>query len=576
MQLIVLLHVLLVMSSVQNTDIFSSVPIIKAYPADNCYFLGILNVIVGHSLEHCATQCIMWKKCAGISYNRQMAACSLIGDNFNEDSATVEDTACINLDTTELLHFSLLTVGACAGRPCSDKDECKLKHTGGEYFECIPKECPESLDAMNVTISYGDRLVGSTNNLKCREGYTMFGNSRVTCATDGQWTISDFQCHKNCQMPSLPNAYPVSFNPRLAYNTTIEFMCNDKFTLVGKPTIACLNNGVWSNSEFSCYPNCETPSIQNTYVLMDESTFAFNTSAILKCDDGYTASGELTVTCLKNSEWSLPESACYPNCGMPNVPNAHPVTANMTKTFNTSVIFSCDYAYSALGNVTVTCLSTGEWSKPVFECHPNCQTPNVENADVVTLDPSLAYNTIATIKCDNGFYSNSSRNTFTIRCEANGEWSQTESCFEYCPDPPTVSNAVVQGPTKPYKMDMSVEYICNGGYYAVSPDDSTIHCLKDGTWTNTDFSCNKYCASLPVITDANRVATPNAPYTTASSARYQCKTLYHHFGTFAAVAEYHCNGNGDWKGNLKCCPALYEWSDERGRCCMIVIGGLVC
>ena len=123
---------------------------------------------------------------------------------------------------------------------------------------------------------------------------------------------------------------------------------------------------------------------------------------------------------------------------------------------------------------------------------------------------------------------------------------------------------------------MSVECIRNVGIYAVSPDDAAIHYLKDGTWTNTDFSCNKYCASLPVITDANRVATPNTPYTTASSARYQCKPLYHHFGTFDAVAEYHCNGNGEWIGNLKCCPALYEWSDERGRCCMIVIDGLVC
>ena len=123
---------------------------------------------------------------------------------------------------------------------------------------------------------------------------------------------------------------------------------------------------------------------------------------------------------------------------------------------------------------------------------------------------------------------------------------------------------------------MSVEYICNDGYYARSPHDSTIQCLKDGTWTNTDFSCNKHCASHPVITAANRVATPNAPYTTASSARYQCKPLYHYFGVFDAVAEYHCNENGDWIGNLKCCLALYEWSDEDGRYCMIVIDSLVC
>ena len=55
MQLIAF-SILLVIPSFQNSEIFSSVPVIKAYPADNCYFLGILNVIVGHSLEHCATR----------------------------------------------------------------------------------------------------------------------------------------------------------------------------------------------------------------------------------------------------------------------------------------------------------------------------------------------------------------------------------------------------------------------------------------------------------------------------------------------------------------------------------------
>ena len=93
--------------------------------------------------------------------------------------------------------------------------------------------------------------------------------------------------------------------------------------------------------------------------------------------------------------------------------------------------------------------------------------------------------------------------------------------------------------------------------------------LKDGTWTNTDFSCNKHCASLPVITDDNRVATPDEPYTTACTARYLCKQFHHHFGKFDAVAEYNCNVNGEWEGKLNCCFTGYGWNAEKGICCLI-------
>ena len=504
---------ILFISGAQNVNSLNAFAKPKDYPTNKCFLLGILQGIVGSSLDHCAIQCVLWNKCVGVSYNRQMTACFLIDDHYNDETATVDGTACINLNLTEISLHAHLSVGACAKRSCSDKDECLSKGTRGDDFECVPKECPKALETQNVTIPYGTRLVGATNSLKCRQGYTLFGNSSVTCAKDGKWSSSDFKCYKNCPTPSLTNAVVTLFNPRLAYNTTAEFMCNDEYTLVGYPTIMCLNNGEWSSPEFSCYPNCKMPSLQYAYLVTADLALVFNTSAIFICNDGYTA----------------------------------------------------------LGVVAVACLSNGEWSEAEFECHPNCQTPSVQNADVVTFNATLAFNTIATMKCREGFYSETSRTTFTITCESHGEWSKGETCLGYCSDPPIKDNTAIQGAAPPYKMDMTVKYTCNGGYYTPYPEDSTIHCLNDGTWTNTDFTCNKYCASLPSISDANLVGTPEAPYTTASTAKYQCKEWYHHTGVFSAAADYHCNGNGKWIGTLNCCLAGFRWDESEGRCCLLGI-----
>ena len=498
----------LIMCSVSNANTTNVMP--KTYPTEDCFVQGILQVIVGESQEKCAYECLLWSKCVGVSYNRQISACFLIDGNYYKEVPTVtaDDTTCIYLNITEISLLAPLSAGACKERPCSNTSVCLLKGANGKSYQCVPKECPESSETKNAMVAYGTRFIRSTNSFRCPEGHTLFGNPCVICAQDGHWSKSDFQCYANCPMPSVSHADVIFFNPRLAFNTTAEFRCHDEYTMVGDPTITCSDNGEWTIPEFVCYPNCKRPNVKNAYVIMFDPALAFNTTAIFQCIDGYTA----------------------------------------------------------VGKITITCLSSGGWSKPDYECFPNCQIPSVENTDIITFDATLVFNTTATLQCHSGFYSRTT--PLTITCESDGQWSKAESCFRHCSDPPMISNAAVQGTAPPYTMDMTVEYSCNSGYYPSAPAESVISCLADGIWTKTDFVCGKHCASLPSINNANLVETPTEPYTTASTAKYQCKWGYHHSGNFEAITYYHCNENGVWIGVLNCCLALTTWNEPKGICCL--------
>ena len=298
--------VLLIISSAANAPNDITKP--RAYSTNECFRLGILQIIPRCSLGECATQCVLWKKCVGISYNRQMAACFLIDDHFNMENATVNDTVCINVDIKEILLPRRSSEGACSRQPCAENEECLVKGKGEENFDCIPKECTESLETKNAIVPYGSRFVGSTNSIRCYEGYTLFGNSSIICEKDGSWSTSDFRCYKNCPTPSLSNSALTSFNPRLAYNTTAKFICNDGYTVLGDLNVICVSNGQWSDPEFECYPNCPTPSIPNADMITLATTLAFNTTVTMKCHEGYynkaTESNLFTIICEAAGQWS--------------------------------------------------------------------------------------------------------------------------------------------------------------------------------------------------------------------------------------------------------------------------------
>lgn len=491
-----------------------------------------------------------------------MSACFLIDEKFNDIDAVAEATACSNFAVTEIEAALKVDAGACAMQPCPNSSKCSPSGESAENFSCIVQECLET-ELNNAVISAGMTNVGSKNSFRCKQGYTMFGKPGVFCTSSGGWSQSDFYCYPNCQMPKVPHSDVIQFNKRLAYNTTARLQCHNDYTMVGNPTITCMKTGQWS-VQFICYPNCQTPVFINAYSVTLADSFTFNTTTTMQCNNGYTMVGNPSVTCLGTGQWSKAEFSCYPDCLMPNILNAYAITFDGNLAFNTTAFMNCNNGYTLVGNPSITCTATGQWSQEEFVCYPNCHIPSINNADIISFDPSLAYKTVAVLQCHSGFYSTE---PLTIICKADGQWSTAE-CLRYCPNPVAISNAAVVGEAPLYTIGMSVEYVCDIGYYAAEPAETVIYCLSYGSWTVSDLICNKYCTSLPSVENANLVADISQPYTTSSVAVFQCNGNFPFFES-GESGEFFCDKYGTWIGTLHCCQLLYSWNESKNKCCLI-------
>ena len=561
----------------------------RTYSTNKCFRLGTLQIIPRCPIDECATQCVLWKKCVGISYNRQMTACFLIDDHFNMENATVNDTVCINVDIKEILLPRRSSEDACSRQPCAENEECLVKGKGEENFDCIPKECPESLETKNAIVPYGSRLVGSTNSIRCHEGYTMFGNSSINCEKDGYWSTSDFQCYKNCPTPRLSNAAVTSFNPRLAYNTTAKFICNDGYTALGDLKVTCLSNGQWSDPEFECYPNCPTPSIPNADMMTLATTLAFNTTVTMKCHEGYynkaTESNLFTIICEAAGQWSNAKPCLkYSSYSPTSYTNGPGLTTPDDRITTVSSNSRTTIRYATTPGLTSpdTTLTTESSYSPTtvrYATAPEHTSPDKTKTLSSNSPNTIRYPTASgPTSSDKTITTGSLNSPTTIRyATETGPTSSDKIITTESLNSPTLTYVTEEAPTSPDIMAPTSEYICGAGYYAATAEYSVSQSFEQqSTWANTDLKCFKYCDSLPSIENANLIGRPAQPYTTTSIARYKCNFGYHHSWTFSAVAEYHCNENGEWVGTLNCCLGTHEWSEGDGRCCLIIIGGIIC
>ena len=555
--------VLLIISSAANASNAFTKP--RTYSTNKCFRLGILQIIPRCSLGECATQCVLWKKCVGISYNRQMTACFLIDDHFNMENATVNDTVCINMDIKDILLPRRSSEGACSRQPCSENEECLVKGKGEGNFECIPKVCPELLETKNATIPYGSRLVGSTKSIRCHEGYTMFGNSSITCEKDGYWSTSDFQCYKNCPTPRLSNAVVTSFNPRLAYNTTAKFICNDGYTALGDLKVTCLSNGQWSDPEFECYPNCPTPSIPNADMITSATTLAFNTTVTMKCREGYynkaTESNLFTITCGAAGQWSNAKPCLVYSSNSPTSYTNGPGLTTPDK-----MITTINYA-TATGPTSPdkTTVSSNSPTTIGYTTEPG---PTATDETITTV--TVSSNSQTTIRyptapgptaTDETITTMSLKSSTTIRYPTtSGPTSPDETITAGSSYSPTnIRYPTAPGPTSPDKTittmgsnsPTSTKYTTEPG--PTPPDKTvssnsptTVRYIEPGP-TSSDKTITTVSSNSPTSTRYATALGPTSPDTTITT-----------------------------ESSNSICSFGYLWNEDKGKCCMFLIGAFVC
>ncbi|XP_051240077.1 beta-2-glycoprotein 1 isoform X2 [Dicentrarchus labrax] len=152
--------------------------------------------------------------------------------------------------------------------------------------------------------------------LSCKQGYTtLLGPRKIVCTTSGEWTKTKFKCiPKQCPYPdSLLNGEV--YYEDTVYQSTINYTCNEGFTLIGAATAECLDSGTWSTPAPECkLVTCPPPeNISHGYMSSnDKRAYDYMENIKYGCNGDYVIEGSMQIVCQQNGRWSQ-----KPSCNAP-------------------------------------------------------------------------------------------------------------------------------------------------------------------------------------------------------------------------------------------------------------------
>ncbi|XP_052244072.1 sushi, von Willebrand factor type A, EGF and pentraxin domain-containing protein 1-like isoform X15 [Dreissena polymorpha] len=263
----------------------------------------------------------------------------------------------------------------------------------------------------------------STGRCSCNTGYTFTGrNNSIECLANGSWRVPDGNCTiKNCGNPLADPHRQDDTSNGTVFLSTVTFLCNDGYELVGANTSGCTELSKWRPE----VPNCKIKDCVHPPDLAYGTCIATNTTfqsiGLCSCITGYTLTGQNSIECLANGSWRGPDGICtIKNCENPFAdPNRHDDTSNGTVYLST-VTFSCHDGYELVGANTSICTALSTWRPQVPNCKIKDCGPPPDLAHGTCIATSTTFRSIGRCSCTTGYHF-TGRNSST-KCLSNGSW----------------------------------------------------------------------------------------------------------------------------------------------------------
>ncbi|KAL3867863.1 hypothetical protein ACJMK2_040709 [Sinanodonta woodiana] len=422
------------------------------------------------------------------------------------------------------------------------------KHWSGTDPLCAPIYCGPIPVIPNGYVNLtSPQTFGTLVELSCELGFKGLGTSSITCQSNGIWSQTDFLCEKiTCPPLQVTKGKDVKASD---FGTEIVLQCDEGFQAAGRRKIQCLSTGYWNSDEA---PECVEITCKEISFLSKQfqnghirgTTNKYGSEITYFCDELYELVGPSKRVCTNDGNWSGVDPFCtLIACSAPPVvPNSLAVDLSRQYVFRDVVQYVCDTGYTLVGNGSLLCDKSGEWTGTIPSCRKiTCGTPKkIFNGRVSTTGENVL-NT-ATYTCFSGFVL---RGNSVSTCLESGEWSGSPpSCSPVnCGAPPPVKNAVVVG--SEYTFGNVVTYICDEGY--LLSGERMHECEADGRWSGKGPICTPVsCGTAPTVHHAFKSGTGEY---FKSTVYYICEPGYELVGN--NILE--CGVNGAWVGSLPKC-----------------------
>nr|XP_040042914.1 beta-2-glycoprotein 1-like [Gasterosteus aculeatus aculeatus] len=241
---------------------------------------------------------------------------------------------------------------------------------------CLRPELADNIekDGLQRYFSPGVELT-----LSCKQGYSPeLGPRKIVCGISGEWTKTRLMCSpKRCPYPdSLSNGE--SYYEDIMFQSTINYTCNEGYTLTGNRSATCLSNGEWSTPVPQCKPvTCGlAPIPQFGKIIYDKrirgNTTYYGLKGTYTCLPPYVLFGSARGECTVSGEWTKAPECRVVTCPAPENIDMGFLSSNEERDYDykETVRYGCNEDYVLDGNFQIVCNQDGNWSKK-----PSCKAP---------------------------------------------------------------------------------------------------------------------------------------------------------------------------------------------------------
>ncbi|XP_029087050.1 complement receptor type 2 isoform X2 [Monodon monoceros] len=392
-----------------------------------------------------------------------------------------------------------------------------------------------------------NQLIRLDVNSSCDEGYRLSESVYQQCQGTIPWFMEIRLC-KDITCPPPPviyNGVHTGSSSDVLYGTTVTYTCNPgpergvKFNLIGESTIRCTSNdqetGIWSGPAPLCKLSlpavqCSHVHIANGYKISSkEAPYFYNDSVIFKCNNGFTLKGSSQVRCKANNTWDPEIPVCEKGCQPPSGLHHGRHTGGNRVLFvsGMTVDYTCDPGYLLVGNRSVHCMPSGNWSPSAPRCEEApCQPLKEGLQEVPVGSPVVPVN----MSCQDG-YKLTGHAYRKCQDDKNRVWFQKILLCKviHCQPPPVINNGRHRGVmAEHFLYGNEVSYECDQGFYLLG--EKSIRCISDskgrGSWRGPPPQCIKsppvtHCPN-PEVTHGYKLNKTRSSYSHSDIVHVAC------------------------------------------------------
>uniref|UniRef100_A0A2K6T4V7 p-selectin n=2 Tax=Saimiri boliviensis TaxID=27679 RepID=A0A2K6T4V7_SAIBB len=299
---------------------------------------------------------------------------------------------------------------------------------------------------MNCSHPFGAYRYQSVCSFTCDEGLLLVGASVLECLATGNWSSVAPECQAIPCTPLLSpqNGTMTCVQPlgSSSYKSTCQFMCDEGFSLSGPERLDCTPVGHWTDSPPTCEaskcPELFAPEQGNLDCSDTHGEFNVGSTCHFSCNKGFKLEGPNNVECTISGRWSATPPTCkgIASVSTPEVQCPALTTPGQgtmfcrhhlgTFGFDTTCYFGCNAGFTLIGDSTLSCRPSGQWTAVTPECRAvKCSELQVNKPIVMNcsnLWGNFSYGSICSFHCLEGQLLNGSAQT---ACQENGHWSTT-------------------------------------------------------------------------------------------------------------------------------------------------------